>query len=96
MAATFALVDRGSLAALAFERSDDELAVRPVGPPGSQLAARLIALIQQWDDQGRPSTEDLRVRAYRQGATPRPSAKVVLDKRHTRLALDWRAWAARS
>ncbi len=97
-AATFALVDRGSLAALApaCERSDVELAVRPVGPHGSQLAARLIALIQQWDDQGRPSTEDLRVRAYRQGATPRPSAEVVLDKRHARLALDWRGWAARS
>jgi protein-L-isoaspartate(D-aspartate) O-methyltransferase len=65
------------------------LFVRQFGADKS-LAQRLIARIKDWDAAGRPSSEGLQIRAYRRGCDYVPSAgEIVVDKRWTRLVLDW-------
>ncbi|MGI8535873.1 MAG: hypothetical protein ACR2K2_05110, partial [Mycobacteriales bacterium] len=89
---TVVLVREGSLAALVRlppgEDSSFELGVRPVGPRGPELAERLRAVVQGWDVRGRPSTEQLDIRAYPRGGPP-PNAEVIVEKQHVWLALDW-------
>jgi hypothetical protein len=55
------------------------------------LARRLIDHIRTWDAAGRPSTGGLRVRAYRRetGCVPLRDNEIVIEKRWTRLVLDW-------
>jgi protein-L-isoaspartate(D-aspartate) O-methyltransferase len=56
------------------------------------LARRLVDHIRAWDAAGRPSTDRLRVRAYRKEAGCVPFEKqeeIVVEKRWTRLVLDW-------
>ncbi len=89
---TVVLVSEGSLAALVRlppgEGSSFELGVRPVGPRGPELAERLRAVVQGWDVRGRPSTEQLDIRACPRGGLP-PNAEVIVEKEHVWLALDW-------
>jgi protein-L-isoaspartate(D-aspartate) O-methyltransferase len=75
------------------EQPDDspyfELFVRSFGPDDT-LAHRLIEQVTAWDTAGRPSTEVLRIRAYPQNGEYIPSANnLVIQKRWTRLVLDW-------
>ena len=66
------------------------LYVRQFGSDESQ-ARRLVDHVRAWDVAGRPSTDGLRVRAYRQEAEPVPleEGDIVIEKRWTRLVLDW-------
>ncbi len=65
------------------------LFVRQFGADES-LARRLVARVQAWDAAGRPSSTGLRVRAYRKGWPYLPSEhEIVVEKRWTRLVLDW-------
>ncbi len=69
--------------------SPASLVVRSYGPDTS-LADRLVEQVLAWDAAGRPSTERLRIRAYPRESGCVPDARaVVLEKRHTRLVLDW-------
>jgi protein-L-isoaspartate(D-aspartate) O-methyltransferase len=66
-----------------------ELFVRQFGEDGS-LATRLIAQIQAWDAAGRPSSDGMRIRAYRRDCDIVPSeGEIVVEKRWTKLVLDW-------
>jgi protein-L-isoaspartate(D-aspartate) O-methyltransferase len=66
------------------------LVVRSYGPDAS-LADRLVEQVRAWDAAGRPSSERLRIRAYPRESACTPDANsLVLEKRHTRLVLDWR------
>jgi protein-L-isoaspartate(D-aspartate) O-methyltransferase len=59
--------------------------------PDTSLADRLVAQVLAWDAAGRPSTERLRIRTYPRESECTPDADaVVLEKRHTRLVLEWR------
>jgi hypothetical protein len=75
------------------EQIDDaapfELFVRSFGP-GEALAHRLIERVVSWDAAGRPSDVGLRIRVYRRDSdrVPSPTERVV-EKRWTRLVLDW-------
>jgi len=63
--------------------------VRQFGADGS-LAQRLIAQIQAWDAAGCPSSDGLRIRAYRKDCDYVPSeGEIVVEKRWTQLVLDW-------
>jgi len=54
------------------------------------LARRLIARIQAWDAAGRPSSDGLRIRAYPSDSGYVPAeGEIVVEKRWTRLMLDW-------
>jgi len=56
------------------------------------LARRLVGHVRAWDAAGRPSTDGLRVRAYRREAEcvpPQGKGSVVVEKQCTRLVLDW-------
>ena len=55
------------------------------------LARRLVEHIRAWDAAGRPSTEGLRVRACPMdtGYVPASKGEIVVEKRWTRLVLDW-------
>jgi protein-L-isoaspartate(D-aspartate) O-methyltransferase len=67
------------------------LFVRQFGTDES-LAQRLVTHVRAWDVAGRPSTDGLRVRAYRRGADCVPleeEGAIVVEKRWTRLMLDW-------
>ena len=66
------------------------LYVRQFGSDES-LARRLVDHVRAWDAAGRPSTDGLCVRAYRQEAEPVPleEGDIVIEKRWTRLVLDW-------
>lgn len=65
------------------------LFVRQFGADES-LAQRLIARIQAWDTAGRPSSDGLRIRAYRRDSGHLPSkGEIVVEKRWTQLVLDW-------
>ncbi len=56
------------------------------------LAQRLVARIQAWDAAGRPSSDRLRIRAYRKDSGYVPAeGEVVVDRQWTRLVLDWPA-----
>jgi protein-L-isoaspartate(D-aspartate) O-methyltransferase len=68
------------------------LFVRQLGPDESP-ARRLVARVRDWDAAGRPSSAGMHVRAYRQGSTYLPPAgegEIVVEKKWTRLLLDWR------
>ncbi len=65
------------------------LFVRQFGADES-LVQRLIAWIKAWDAAGCPSSDGLHIRAYRRECDYVPSAgEIVVDKRWTRLVLDW-------
>jgi len=66
-----------------------ELFLRTFGPDDA-LADRIVDHIRAWDAAGRPSNEGLRIRAYPKDAGYRPAdGDVVVDKRWSRLVLDW-------
>jgi protein-L-isoaspartate(D-aspartate) O-methyltransferase len=67
-----------------------EVAVRGFGPRGAVLAGHLAGRVLAWDELGRPGASGLRMDLYPLG-TPEESrpGQVVLDRRHTRLALSW-------
>ena len=69
-----------------------EVAVRGFGPRGARLAGHLAARVLAWDGRGRPGASGLRLNAYPEG-TPEEAlpGQVILDRRHTRLALSWPA-----
>jgi protein-L-isoaspartate(D-aspartate) O-methyltransferase len=65
------------------------LFVRQFGADESP-AQRLVARIQAWDAAGRPSSDRLRIRAYRKDSGYLPvEGEVVVEKQWTRLVLDW-------
>jgi protein-L-isoaspartate(D-aspartate) O-methyltransferase len=71
------------------------LFVRQFGT-GDSLAQRLVARVQAWDAAGCPASAGLRVRAYRRDSDEVPPVRegeVVVEKRWTRLILDWPAHA---
>ncbi len=71
-------------------RQPFDLFVRTFGQDDA-LAERVIERVRSWDAAGRPSREGLRIRAYPKDAGYVPSAgEVVVDKRWSRLVLDWR------
>jgi protein-L-isoaspartate(D-aspartate) O-methyltransferase len=65
-----------------------EVHVRGVG--GAEIAERLRAHVQAWDAAGRPGSEGLRIRAMPIDRAYTPAANEhVVEKRWTRLVLDW-------
>ena len=75
-----------------------EIAVRGFGPRGAGLAGHLAARVLTWDELGRPGASSLRLNAYPVGAPeaappalPADTGQLILDRRHTRLALSWPA-----
>ena len=75
-----------------------EIAVRGFGPRGASLAGHLAARVLTWDELGRPGASSLRLNAYPVGAPeaappalPADTGQLILDRRHTRLALSWPA-----
>jgi protein-L-isoaspartate(D-aspartate) O-methyltransferase len=72
-----------------------ELAVRGFGPRGGGLAGHLAGRVVTWDELGRPGASSLRLNAYPRRtpdeAIPAAPGRVILDRRHTRLALSWPA-----
>jgi len=95
MTSTTALIGAQALAALAGPDSaaptdSFTVGVRPFGPDSTDLAQRLAAHVRAWDAAGRPSTAKLRIRAYPLHEAPADPATFVLDKRHTRLLIDWK------
>jgi len=67
-----------------------EVVARGFGVQRTALATSLAAQTAAWQDAGRPRASGLSVTAYPPGADvpPRPG-QVILDRRHTRLALSW-------
>jgi protein-L-isoaspartate(D-aspartate) O-methyltransferase len=90
---TVALLGERALAALVRRDGDDaasfELAARPFGPKGEELADRLAAQVRAWDAADRPSTADLRVSAYRPDTSRPPAATATITLPHICLTLDW-------
>jgi protein-L-isoaspartate(D-aspartate) O-methyltransferase len=69
-----------------------EVVARGFGTQGAALAASLAAQTAAWQDAGRPRASALSVTAYPPGAdVPERPGQVILDRRHTRLALSWPA-----
>jgi hypothetical protein len=91
-AATVAILGERELAALVPPQDGAgepfQVAARGFGPGGGELARRLVEHVQAWDRHDRPSTADLRIRAYPAGAEVGQGAHII-DKRHTRIAVDW-------
>jgi protein-L-isoaspartate(D-aspartate) O-methyltransferase len=76
------------------QRSDEAddaspVVVRGYGPVGALLAGRLLALLEQWVDLGRPIASELRLRAYPAGAQLPAEPGIEINKRHSKLRLDW-------
>jgi protein-L-isoaspartate(D-aspartate) O-methyltransferase len=69
-----------------------EVAVRGFGDGGSELAGYLAGRVLAWDEKGRPGASGLRLNVYPLG-TPEEAlpGQVILDRRHSRLALSWPA-----
>jgi protein-L-isoaspartate(D-aspartate) O-methyltransferase len=69
-----------------------EVAVRGFGHGGSELAGHLAGRVLAWDEQGRPGASGLRLNVYPLG-TPEEAlpGQVILDRRHSLLALSWPA-----
>jgi protein-L-isoaspartate(D-aspartate) O-methyltransferase len=69
-----------------------EVAVRGFGHGGSELAGHLAGRVLAWDEKGRPGASGLRLNVYPLG-TPEEAlpGQVILDRRHSRLALSWPA-----
>jgi protein-L-isoaspartate(D-aspartate) O-methyltransferase len=67
-----------------------EILVRSYGD-GDEIARRLVEHITAWEAAGRPSGEGLRIRAYPALAPSLPAGpgEIVVQKRHSRLVLDW-------
>ena len=65
------------------------LYVRSFGPHEAP-ARRLVERLTAWDAAGRPSPEGLRIMTYPHGTSYAPAGnEVVVEKRWTRLVLDW-------
>jgi protein-L-isoaspartate(D-aspartate) O-methyltransferase len=67
---------------------DGILIVRGYGPERTRLATDLVAHVHAWDGANRPMTAGLRIDAYLETA---PSEGLLIHKRHTTLALSWKA-----
>jgi hypothetical protein len=72
------------------------IVVRGFGPGGAELAGYLAQQVRVWHNLGRPGVADLRLRVYPAEAesgvlAAAAPAQVVLERRHTRLVLDWPA-----
>jgi protein-L-isoaspartate(D-aspartate) O-methyltransferase len=71
--------------------SDDggvSIGIRTHGNPG--VGERLRAATVGWDEAGRPTLADLRIRAYPMEPAYHPrSREIVLTRPHTHFALDW-------
>jgi protein-L-isoaspartate(D-aspartate) O-methyltransferase len=66
----------------------DLCVVTPVG--GEALGDELRALTAGWAEAGRPTDDDLRIRAYARTSAPEPSPmEVAIDRRWTRFILAW-------
>ncbi|MGQ0551285.1 MAG: methyltransferase, FxLD system [Armatimonadota bacterium] len=66
-----------------------ELFLRTFGPDEA-LAERVIEHVKSWDAAGRPAPKELRIRVYPKEAGYRPSdGELVVDKRWSRVILDW-------
>jgi protein-L-isoaspartate(D-aspartate) O-methyltransferase len=74
---------------------DFEVAVRGFGARGAGLAGHLVGRVLAWDALGRPGASSLRLNVYPAGhgdeAVPARPGQVILNRRHTRLALSWPA-----
>jgi protein-L-isoaspartate(D-aspartate) O-methyltransferase len=73
------------------------VAVRPFGPGGHTLAERVVAHAADWARAGRPTADELSLRAYPRAAAPEPDEvrdSVVVQKEHSVLLLDWPDWSA--
>ncbi len=69
-----------------------EVAVRGFGPWGGELARRLAGRVEAWNERGRPRAAGISVTAYPAGVpVPSGPGPVLVDRRHTRLALSWPA-----
>jgi protein-L-isoaspartate(D-aspartate) O-methyltransferase len=65
--------------------------VRGFGSRGGELATLLAGQVLAWHERGRPRACDLSLAAYpREQPVPALPGRLVLDRRHTRLALSWR------
>lgn len=65
------------------------LFVRQFGSDAS-IAQRLITQIQAWDAAGRPSSDEMRVRAYPKHSEYVPAeGEFVIEKKWTKLIVDW-------
>lgn len=88
----------GERAMAALVRHDDEpthadgafdLDVRGFGPNCDTVAHELAGHVRAWVQRGRPSTAQLRIRAYPLGkAFADTPGSIVIDKPRTRLVLD--------
>jgi protein-L-isoaspartate(D-aspartate) O-methyltransferase len=80
------------LATLPGPEETPDLVALGYGPDGDRLAAELAGHIRAWDAAGRPDSEGLRIDAYPR-STPDSvlAGRLVLDKRHTRMAISWPA-----
>ncbi len=90
-AATVALFDEQSLAALVRQTSNAEkfpVVARSFGANGGLVAEQLLKHARQWDHAGRPATENLHIDAYPPNADI-DTAAAIIDKPHARLALTW-------
>jgi protein-L-isoaspartate(D-aspartate) O-methyltransferase len=73
-----------------------ELYVRGLGD-AADIARRLWRHAQEWDRAGRPGSDGLRIRALPIAAGYAPAAgEQVIEKRWTRLVLDWPAQPGRA
>ncbi|GAB3520611.1 hypothetical protein GCM10027402_09250 [Arthrobacter monumenti] len=94
MALTTVLIGRNGLAALVPQHGAGTnaggIAVRTFGRDADDAGARLAARVREWDVRGRPSTADLRIRAYPHG-TRTGDAAFIIEKRFTKFLLDWNA-----
>jgi len=91
------LLEETNLCLLARSPDDDSpsaetpfgLAVRNFGA-GHQSAQRLVDLLHDWDEAGRPSSRGLRITAYVKEPLPAPApSAVIIHKPQTHLVLDW-------
>ena len=68
-----------------------EVAVRGFGPWGGELARRLAGRVEAWNERDGPG-RGISVTAYPAGVpVPSGPGQVLVDRRHTRLALSWPA-----
>jgi protein-L-isoaspartate(D-aspartate) O-methyltransferase len=95
MSSTIALIGRRCLATLVRrDNSRDsrlfELDVRGYGTDSDTLADRLVAQVHTWARQGRPSSAQVKIRAYPRDQAPAGTpGSIVVDKPRTRLVIDW-------
>ena len=66
-----------------------ELGIRSFGP-NQKLAHTLLEFVQNWNHQGRPTLEQLRLRLYLKDSPYDPHAnEIVIPKGWTNLIIDW-------